>query len=308
MPRKLLILQYENLTLTNIKTMEQIKNDVLSIAVSEHGAELQSIKDAEGNEYLWDGDKDYWPRHSPILFPIVCGLWEGKYRLDGKEYPMERHGFARDTDFQLVRKTADRVTYALHDTEETLKAWPFHFNLAISYRLEGNKIHVVWHVENTDTKTIYFQIGGHPAFLVPGAEKGKHLEGRLRWNAETPERLYGNVGGCIVKGYHKVPTEDGVWKFTEESFEDDAVIFDRSQLNHVELLDQNDKAVVTLDFKAPAVGIWSPAGKHAPFVCIEPWYGLHDWVEFKGDFREKYLMNKLLPGSSFMSEYTITIG
>lgn len=288
--------------------MEQIKNDSLSLSISEHGAELQSIKDINGKEYLWDGDPEYWPRHSPILFPIVCGLWKNTYRYAGETYKMERHGFARDTDFKLVRKADDRITFALSDSEETLKVYPFHFNLAISYRLEGNKIHVVWHVENTDDKTIYFQIGGHPAFLVPDAKKGEPLTGSLKWDNNAPERLYGNVNGCLAKGYHKVATPDGVWNFTENDFEDDALIFDRSQLHHVELLDKDNKPVVQLDFKAPAVGIWSPSGKHAPFVCIEPWYGIHDWAEFEGNFQEKYLMNQLLPGSSFMSEYIITIG
>jgi galactose mutarotase-like enzyme len=288
--------------------MEQIKNDKLTVSISELGAELQSIKDENGKEYLWDGDEKYWNRHSPILFPIVCGLWEDTYRLGDKEYKLGRHGFARDTNFQLISQGEDRVTFALHDSEETLKDYPYHFNLAITYRLEDNKIHVIWHVQNTDNKDIFFQIGGHPAFLVPGAKKGEHLTGRLRFDNKNPERLYGNVGGCVVEGYHKVETNDGIWDFEEETFADDAVIFDRSQLHHIELLDEKGKPQVTLGIDTPAVGIWSPTGKHAPFVCIEPWYGLHDWAEYKGDFRNKYLMNKLLPGSSFMSEYVITIG
>lgn len=287
--------------------MEQIKNDKLVLTVSEHGAELQSIKDNEGKEYLWDGDEKYWNRHSPILFPLVCGLWKDTYRCEGHTYHLGRHGFARDTDFTLISKGADSITYALTDSEETLKVYPYHFNLAVTYKLEGNKIHVIWHVENTDNRPIYFQIGGHPAFLA-GSKEGEHLEGRLRFDNAAPERLYGNTGGCITNGHFPVKTDNGVWAFTEESFTDDAVIFDKSQLKHVEILDKNGKAVVALDFKTPAVGLWSPAGKHAPFVCIEPWYGIHDWAEYDGEFKDKYLMNKLLPGSSFMSRYTITIG
>lgn len=287
--------------------MEQITNDKLTLTISEHGAELLSIKDNGGEEYLWDGDPAYWNRHSPILFPLVCGLWKDIYRINGKEYKLSRHGFARDTDFKLIAKGDDRVIYALHDSPETLKVYPYHFNLAISYRLEDNKIHVVWHVENTDDKTIYFQIGGHPAFLVPGNKKGEPLHGTLRLDNPEPMRLYGNVNGCLAKGYHKVETDNGLFHFTEDSFADDAIIFDHSQIKHVELLDEDGKPHVTLDFKTPALGIWSPAGKHAPFVCIEPWYGIHDWAEYNGEFKDKYLMNQLLPGSSFMSEYTITI-
>ncbi len=124
--------------------------------------------------------------HSPILFPIVCGLWKDTYRTEGKEYHLPRHGFARDTEFKLVGKTADRLTFALIDNEETQKNYPYHFNLAISYRLQGNEIHVIWHVENTNDKEIFFQIGGHPAFMVPGCKKGEEMKATLKLDNEAP--------------------------------------------------------------------------------------------------------------------------
>lgn len=289
--------------------MEQIRNNQLTLTLSTLGAELQSIMDADGKEYLWQADPAFWNRHSPLLFPIVCGLWEDSYRLQGKEYRLGRHGFARDTEFKVIAKGDSQVIFALHDSPETMNDYPFHFNLSVSYKLRDNKVHVVWHVENTDDKPIFFQIGGHPAFNVPGLLPGEPLKGRLKFDNAEPIRLFGNIGGCIDKGRREqVETEDGVWAFTQESFKDDAVIFDHSQIKHVELLNPNGEAEVTLDFKTPAVGIWSPYGKEAPFVCIEPWYGIHDWAEYDGDFRDKHLMNILLPGASFMSEYVITIG
>ena len=288
--------------------MEKISNEHLSIGVSALGAELQSIRDSEGHEYLWQADARFWPRHSPLLFPIVCGLWEKKYRTEGKEYIMERHGFARDTEFKLIKKTADKLTFALESNEETLQKYPYRFVLSVTYRLEGNRIHVVWHVHNTDDKEIHFQIGGHPAFYVPGVNEGDPLAGTMRFdNKGRVERIFGNVGGCIRPERFAIDCADGLWAFTEESFKDDAVIIDRSQVHQVSLLDREQHPVVTVDFRAPAVGLWSPYGKHAPFVCIEPWYGVHDYVEFKGEFKDKYLMNHLQPGASFMSEYTITI-
>lgn len=288
--------------------METIKNDKLKVEVSEHGAELQSIKDNGGEEYLWQGDPAYWPRRSPILFPIVCGLWKETYRVNGKEYHLSRHGFARDTDFTLLAKGDEQVVYGLHDNAETMKLYPYHFNLAVSYKLTDNKIHVVWHVENTDDKIIYFQIGGHPAFLIPGAKAGEPVNGTLRFDNPEPMRLYANVEGCLAKGYHKVETDNGLFHFTEDSFKDDAIVFDHSQLRHIELLDEAGKTHVALDIKTPAVGFWTPCGKHAPFICVEPWYGVSDWAEYDGDIKDRYLMNQLLPGSSFMSEYVITIG
>lgn len=288
--------------------MEQIKNSKLTVCASSLGAELQNIRDINGREYLWDGDQDYWGRHSPILFPVVCGLWKDTYRLGTRAYHMTRHGFARDTEFTLIRKGDDYMTYALHESAKTLDVYPFHFNLAVTYHLEDNHIHVVWHVENTDDQIIYFQIGGHPAFRIPGAEKGKPCAGILKFDKPRLDRIYGNVGGCITKGRHPMKTDHGLFRFTEDDFVDDALIFDQSQLKHIELLDQSLQRVIAIDTKAPALGIWSPAGKHAPFVCIEPWYGIHDEVGYEGDFRNKYLMNQLLPGSSFMSEYIITVG
>ena len=289
--------------------MEELRNQQLTLRISEHGAELQSIQDATGKEYLWQADEKYWPRHSPLLFPIVCGLWENTYRIDGFGYRMERHGFARDMDFTLIKKTPERVTFALHDSPATHRAYPYHFNLAVTYRLEGNVIHVIWHVENTDHNEIHFQIGGHPAFNLPDIAEGEPMHGMLKFSGEESlERLVGNVGGCIRPGRFALDTEQGYWAFTEKSFDEDAIILDKSQVNQISLLDKQHKPVVTVSFKSPAVGIWSPFGKNAPFVCIEPWYGIHDTVGYQGDFRQKHLMNHLQPGASFMAEYTITIG
>ena len=289
--------------------MEQLKNDYLTIEVSSLGAELQSVKDLSGREYLWQGDARFWPRRSPILFPIVCGLWEGKYRLGNKEFAMERHGFARDSEFKLIKQSDTHVTYALESSEATLKVYPYHFILSVTYKLEKNRIHVIWHVHNIDKQEIHFQIGGHPAFNVPDMAEATPLAGALRFDNEgTVERIFGDVGGCIRPDRSPMECNEGVWKFTEESFKDDAVIIDRCQLHQISLLDKEQHAVVTVDFKAPAVGIWSPYGKNAPFVCIEPWYGIHDAVDYHGDFRNKYLMNHLQPGASFMSQYSITIG
>jgi galactose mutarotase-like enzyme len=161
--------------------MVELKNEQLTIRVAELGAELQSVKDNEGREYMWQAGEQ-WPRHSPILFPLVCSVNDNTYVVDGKEYHLPRHGFARDKEFMLVSQTQEKVTFALHESEETLKVYPYHFNLAVTYRLEANKVHVIWHVENTDTREIHFQIGGHPAFNMPSGK----LEGMIKLDNEEP--------------------------------------------------------------------------------------------------------------------------
>lgn len=289
--------------------METIKNDQLSVIISPHGAELQSIKNYRGHEFLWQGDPKYWGRRSPILFPIVGSLWNGTAHFGGKDCQMGRHGFARDMDFKLVAKGDAQAVFALHDNDETLKKYPYHFNLAVSYKLKGNTIAVTWHVENTDDKPISFQIGGHPAFNIPDLKAGEPIHGRLQLDATDPiRRFIDDKSGCLDGARHaEVPAKDGLLPFTEDTFKADALIFDHCQLHQVSLLNADDTPAVVVSFKSPAVGIWSPYGKNAPFICIEPWYGVTDVVNYDGDFSGRYLMNHLLPGSSFMSQYTITV-
>lgn len=284
--------------------MIELKNEQLTIRIAELGAELQSAKNSEGREYMWQAGQQ-WPRHSPILFPIVCSVNENTYVVDGEEYHLPRHGFARDTEFTVISQTGQKVTLALHESSETLKVYPFRFNLAITYRLEDNKVHVIWHVENTDSREIHFQIGGHPAFNMP---KGK-LEGTIKLDNEEPM----DVLKSYADGSHdmiEVPLEAdmGMIEVSNNFFRNDSVKIHKSQTRRAILMDTNGEPAVTVDYKTPVCAFWSPYGKQAPFVCIEPWYGIGDPRGWKGEFKDKPLMNHLQPGASFMSKYTITFG
>ena len=289
--------------------MIELSNKQLTIKVAEMGAELQSITDSEGREYLWQGDPQYWPRRSPILFPIVCSVENDTYTVDGKEYHLPRHGFARDTKFTPVAQSEQKVVLALHDNEETLKVYPFHFNLAVSYRLDGNKIHVVWHVENTDKREMHFQIGGHPAFYAPGCEAGQPLKGLLRVdNGGQLQGLKSHIDGSVEMEEIEIESENGLIRFDDEFFAHDSVKLHGNQTSCVELLNPDGTPAVTLSYKCPIIAFWSPYQKNAPFVCLEPWYGVGDPRGYDGDFKDKPFINHLLPGASFMSEYVITIG
>lgn len=287
--------------------MEQIANDFLTIKVSEMGAELTSIKDENGKEYLWQANPKYWNRHSPILFPIVGAVWNDTFRVNGTEYHSKRHGFARDTAFHLIKKDSNKLTFSMHDTEETYKKFPFHFILGVTYRLERNRIHVVWHVQNTDNKEIHFQIGGHPAFNLPDITEGEPIRGYLKMDAETLNRTELTHEGYRKPSCKEMETDEGILEFTEETFRNDALIFDNCQLHDVQLLNRRGEPEVSVHFNTPAVGIWTPYGKNAPFLCIEPWYGVADEAGCTDEFKNRHLMNHLLPGASFMSEYIIQI-
>ena len=289
--------------------MVELKNDFISIRVSEKGAELQSIQDKNGKEYLWQADPKYWSRHSPILFPIVCSVNDETYRVDGKEYHLPRHGFAGDVQFKLIYKSERKVTFALESSDDTRKVYPYDFTLSVSYILDDNKIGVIWHVHNDDTREIHFQIGGHPAFNIPGMKTGDNQSGRIRLdNAEPMDALhsYGD-GSHEMNEVPFVEAENGIMEFSDNTWRNDSIKIHKSQLHRAELLGTDGEPEVTVDFRTPVVAFWSPFGKQAPFVCIEPWYGIGDPRGFNGEFKDKPLMNHLQPGASFMSKYEITI-
>lgn len=147
--------------------MKTLKNTALTLNISLHGAELTSIRDSFGREFLWQADPAFWKRHSPVLFPIVGSLWDKHFRVNGREYEMGQHGFARDMDFSLVSEREDEMWFELTSSPETLAKYPYEFTLRIGYRLEANKIHVMWEVSGDDSQTMWFQIGAHPAFYLP---------------------------------------------------------------------------------------------------------------------------------------------
>ncbi len=284
--------------------MVELKNEQLTIKVAELGAELQSVMDAEDREYMWQAGEQ-WPRHSPILFPLVCSVNDNSYMVDGQEYHLPRHGFARDKEFTVISQSENKVTLALHDNEETLKVYPFRFNLAITYRLEDNKVHVIWHVENTDTKEIHFQIGGHPAFNLPSGK----MEGIIKLDNEEPmDALKSYADGSHDMVEVPLEADMGILEINNSFFRNDSVKIHKSQTRRAMLMDTNGEPAVTVDYKTPVCAFWSPFDKHAPFVCIEPWYGIGDPRGWKGEFKDKPLMNHLQPGASFMSKYTITFG
>lgn len=285
--------------------MIELKNEQLTVLIAEKGAELQSIKDNEGREYLWQAGPE-WPRHSPILFPIVCTVNNDTYRVNGKEYHLPRHGFARDAEFKVESQSSEdhSVLLSIQHTEETLKVYPFFFRLSIMYSLKGNDIFVTWRVRNLGKKEMHFQIGGHPAFNVPGGK----LEGKIALdNEEQMTTLKTHPDGSVEMTEVPLEAEGGVMTINNEFFRNDSVKIHNCQTQEAILLDVDGTPAVTVFYLTPVCAFWSPYGKQAPFVCIEPWYGVGDPVGFDGEFKDKPLMNHLLPGAAFDGGYIITI-
>lgn len=295
--------------------MKTLQNEFLTIAVKEHGAELASIV-CGGREYLWQADPAYWKRHSPVLFPIVGSVWDGTYRVDGREYQLGQHGFARDMDFQLLSESADKVMYVLESNETTLVKYPYPFRLEIGYRLHGKKIDVIWRVTNPSDREMHFQIGAHPAFYWPSSQVGDAAGhpaeyGYFQFDTEARELTKSVIveKGCVDPVQSaRVPLEaDAILPLSPKTFERDALVIEHDQIHKVTLLDADRKPYLALAFDAPLVGLWSPPGKNAPFVCIEPWYGRCDRVGYSGEYKDKDWTQHLAPGATFESVYTIEI-
>lgn len=275
-----------------------LENDYLAISVNTHGAELSSIiNKKENKEMLWQGDPEFWGRKSPVLFPVVGKYKNGQTTYEGKEYKLGQHGFARDMDFVISEETSNKLIFVLESNDKTLKVYPFNFRLICSFELVDNKIVVGWKVENTDDKKMYFSIGAHPAFYCKKGETILTMNGKnLQYNLINSDGLY------TAPKYNI----DSSFVLNEEIFDNDALIIEHSSVNTISLAD-NGKEYLTVKFDAQLFGIWSPAKKNAPFVCIEPWYGRCDSEDFEGDITEREWSNSLDVGETWYKEYEIEI-
>lgn len=287
-----------------------LKNGALEAVINSKGAELVSYK-RDGREYLWNADPAGWNRHAPILFPFVGSLKEKKYRCNGKTYTMGQHGFARDMEFAAVSHTDRELVMTLSETEETLKNYPFRFQLELSYELREDGLSVGWRVENTDDKQMYFSIGAHPAFNCPMEGKGKQSDYMLRFEKDgnVLQEIVSAVieGGLVGKDTLEFGLEDGYLPITPELFDTDTIVLEDGQTDAVSLCDPDGKEYVRVAFSMPLVGIWTPIQKNAPFICIEPWYGRCDAVDFDGELSEREWGNTLAPGEVFETAYTISV-
>lgn len=290
-----------------MKNVYTLSNNKVTIRVNEQGAELVALS-KDGVEYLWNGDESYWGRCSPVLFPVVGRLKDNAYKHKGVTYSMTQHGFARDKKFELLSLTEDEIWHRLVSDEETKKKYPFDFILDIGYRMDGNKVIVMWKVTNAGTETMPFSIGAHPGFFCPLHEGEEQKEYFIDFHSDTSV-AYKLVGqeGYMVDKENPLSIENGVLSITEDLFDRDALIFEDGQLSRVSLLDKEKKPYISVSFDTPLVGIWSPPKKKAPFICIEPWYGRCDKEGFTGEFLERDGTQILEPGKVFEANYIIEV-
>jgi galactose mutarotase-like enzyme len=280
----------------------------LTARINPLGAELWSLTDTAGREYMTDADPAFWTGRAPLLFPIVGALNGGCYRLDGREYALPKHGFARSSRFTCVEASQSAVLLSLSDSDETRAAFPFAFELLMGFRLNGWRLEMEATVRNTGDVALPFSFGFHPAFAwpLPGGEKAEHRITFAQHEAQPVRRI--DPDGLILPEAQPTPVQGRVLTLDPSLFDADALIWDGL---HSRALTFGAEGGVSLEIAFPdtsMLGIWQKPG--ANYLCIEPWQGIADPQGFDGDFRDKPGVVVLPPASErrFRMDATVDAG
>ena len=287
----------------------RLENEVLSVGIKSIGAELCSIENTlTKTEYIWQGAPEFWNSHAPILFPVIGALKNDSYTFEGQKYAMPKHGFFRNNEnIILNKKENNKIVFSLKYSEDTLKIYPFKFELEVSFILKGKSLTIKHEVYNLDPHPIYFSIGGHPAFNAPLFPGEIYEDYFLEFDHDmdlttavlTKDGLISNASEKVLKNEDKI-------HLRKDLFDNDALIFQDIPSKNVSLISKHSGKILSVEYQDfENLGIW--AKPNAPYVCIEPWLGIADFEDTDQDLKNKKGINKLMPTQSFSASYTIEI-
>lgn len=282
-----------------------LHGDGISATVVGQGAELVSLRDADGTEFLWQAGPE-WRRHSPVLFPIVGRLKGDQLRHRGQTYPMTQHGFARDKPFAWAQRGPRSCTLVLTDDADTRAHYPFAFRLAVTYTLVRQQLDVTFDITNTGDEPLPASIGAHPAFNWPLQPDLDKTDYRLIFADDEPAPIRRLKDGLLLKTPQPTPVEGNILPLSERLFDEDAVIMDQPASSSVRYAAERGPALEMSWQGVRELGVWSkPSG--APFLCIEPWHGLASPVDFDGYFVDKPGLMLIAPGAKRAMSYQIRL-
>jgi len=256
--------------------------------------------------YIWDGDPAFWPKHSPILFPVIGALKQGVYEYGGKSYSLPRHGFARDHEFEVEQINNAEVLFTLSQSEDTLLVYPFEFKLGIRYKIEGAALTCTYEVFNPGNSELLFSVGAHPAFSIPLGENVKYEDCYLEFNADTKLVYHKIENDLIADETVTITLENRKLPLKYELFYEDALVFKTLKSDCISI--RNTKNTHGLDFQFedfPFFGIW--AAKDANFVCLEPWCGIADGVDHDLQLKNKEGIRHLAVGESWERSWSVSV-
>lgn len=281
--------------------MITIKNDYLTAKINEVGAELKSLV-CNDTQYIWQGDEKYWAGSAPLLFPICSGLKDDEYYLDGKKYTLQKHGYARFCKFEVENQVEDSVTFLLCSNEESLKQFPFRYELRVTYTLENKTLKVKYDVKNLSDDTMYFSIGAHEGYYCP--------EGIEEYDVILPEAetldstvLEGNVLGNnkvrIIENSDRIALK-------YDYFAVDALVFKDMKARSAVLKNRNNSKAVKVTFEGcDYFLLWTKPD--APYICLEPWCGISDNKDTDKNFKTKEGIRQIAAGGNFVNEHSIEV-
>lgn len=285
----------------------KLQNENIMLHVKSLGAELTDLS-MEGHSYLWKGDRAHWSGQSPVLFPVIGGQPDNAYTLGGQRFEMAGHGFARKKEFLLTDQGEDSLTLTLSSDDETMGQYPFRFDLSLIYTLEERGFTLTYRLNNHSDRTMPFSLGGHPAFNCPLEEGLDFTDYQLVFSQrETSYRRL--KGQSLLTGQRELllDGEDRI-ELTHALFDRGALILDDLQSERITLLSPKGTRRVTMDFAGfPYFGIWKRAFTHAPFICLEPWYGVDSTEGDSGRWEEKEGLETLDGGGEFTASFTVTL-
>lgn len=293
-----------------------IENEELRAEVDSFGAQLISLIDKKSKEeMLWGADPAYWNETSPLLFPFIGKLKDFRYTHEGREYSTTKHGFAKNMEFEEKLGSAECLVLALESSPKTLENYPFQFRLEVEFRLEGSALNVGFQVFHEGEDIMYFSIGGHPGFLCPpGREAHKGLRRtdccvKLHGaeKAKSIENLCVSPDGLLSGTTIPLDVREGIIPVREHTFDTDALLIEKQGVYAVGICDSTGQEYVRVESQAPVWGIWSVADTNAGYICIEPWFGVCDRVDFAGSLKERPLQNQASEGKPWKGGYRIVV-
>ena len=288
--------------------MFTLENEVLKVEIASKGAELQSlVNKVFGIEYLWNGDPAYWSKRSPVLFPIVGSLKNNTYFYQGKSYQLPRHGFARDMEFQVEKQNPRDITFLLTSSGETKKNYPFDFEFRIRYQLFGDELSTEYLVTNSGSGTLFFSVGGHPAFRLPLAAGTVFSDYYLRFDeTENLSRWPISNEGLLQDRPIPVLEDSSRLNLQKSLFYQDAMVFKYPASSDISLLSpKTAHGILFQTGEFPFLGIWS--AKDADFICLEPWCGIADSVHSDQQLEHKEGIEKAVPGKVFSRQWRVKV-
>ncbi len=279
-----------------------IKNDELTVKIKSLGAEITSVTDNSGKEYIWEGNPEFWDGQAPILFPIVSGLLDGKYTYMGKTYEMGMHGFAQNLEFTVEEQSESSATFLLTSNEETLKVYPFEFEFRVKFILDGRKLIGELITDNKTDGEMLYNVGSHEAYKIDGSIEDYSIV--LDENETLSRYEVLPVGGISEKAIPCFENSREL-KLNDDYFTVDALIFFDMKSRGLALRNDRDGSQIHVDFpKCDTILIWRRP--KAPFVCIEPWAGapIVPWKKTY-ELTEKFRIRTLKKGESETISHTI---